>query len=109
MDLLRLCRELRKLYPKPIKADCLIKYLDANAKDCSQSQIEDVTNSIGVFWRRLGWFIDANFAIILEPDEEALFHEKGITIIKTPESLPTDQVLLKFIPLGQENEKVVWF
>lgn len=107
IDLLSICRELRVVFPKPSKlekvADHFSKY------GLGAVEVQDAFRSLTNFWKKDGWVLSETYAIQLEDDEDALFHERGITVIKTPDDLPSDKALLKLIPMGQVDNKVVWF
>ncbi len=109
MDFFTVCRNLRIQFVKPEKSEIVEKYILDNSEDLSEEELAHAAYSLFKFWKSKGWLVNETFAIILEKDEEALLHDKGITVIKTPDDLPPDQVLLKLIPLGTSDEKVVWF
>lgn len=109
MDFFTLCRNLRIEFPKPQKLTVLTTFILENSKELSPEEVGEATSSLSKFWRKQGWLLDKTYAIMLDSDEDALLHEKGITIIKTPDDLPPDQICLKFIPLGKSDERVVWF
>lgn len=106
MDFFTACRKIREVFPKPVKKAEVESFLS----EFNKSEQNVAFKSLAANWRSLGWQIDFDsFAILLDDDEEAMFHDKGITVIKLPDDLPSDRAYLKLIPMNEINDKVVWF
>ena len=104
MDLLSACRNLRLQFPKPTK----LSLLEEELQSLDEESKKDAIKSIFSFWKRSGWVIGNEFALVLEKGEEFFAHTRGLTVIKKSE-LP-DQFLIELLPSNVQIEnKVIWF
>lgn len=109
INVLGLCRLVRDAFPtpsSPIKIrDFLLKHSGFNLPDDIR---KDVVKVLIAQWKRDGWAWDNAGAVRLEPEEEALFHSKGVSLIKLSEDNP-GKVLVLPVQKGKEHPRVVWF
>jgi hypothetical protein len=110
IDLLGLCRLVREKFPIPnTQKEILAVVRNYVGEEPSVDVKRDVIKVLAKAWARAGWVWDDKGAILLDDDEEVIFHGKGLTIVQSIPDMPLDRVLVCPILRNQYHPKVVWF
>lgn len=110
INVIGLCGSIRDMFPIPapgsdIKKAILI-YLGYEPPQDIQL---DLVKVLVAHWKRKGWTWDDAGAVLLEDDEEALFHDSGVSLIKSAGDHAPNNVLILPVKYGEYHARVVWF
>ncbi len=110
INLIGLCKHIRDLYPNPVRSELIkasvLEYL--GSEPTHDVQI-DLVKVIFTNWKRNGWTWSENGAVQLDKNEDVLFHDKGLTFIKSGGDIPDDMVALIPVRYSDSHPRVIWF
>lgn len=109
LDVLGLCRLVRNKFPEPTAPKDIFAFVKEHVGMPSADVRKYISKALSAEWKRRGWTWDDAGAVKLEPEEEALFHHAGVSIIKSAGEEFPDKVIVFPIQTGDAHPKVVWF
>jgi hypothetical protein len=68
-----------------------------------------LTKSLSAQWKREGWTWSHTCAVKLEKDEDVIFHQNGLTILRSSNLLSPGEIYLHPVKFGQYHPRVIWF
>lgn len=110
INLIGLCRHIKDLFPNPVKSDSIkLAVLNYLGSDPTYDVQIDLVKVIFIHWKRNGWTWSETGAVQLDEDEDVLFHDKGLTFIKTGENIPGNMIALMPVSYTDSHPRVIWF
>lgn len=110
INVLGLCRLVRNQFPIPAAPSEIRDFLSKHSEQELPDDVRrDVVKVLIAQWKRDSWAWDDAGAVKLDPEEEALFHQNGVSLIKSAGETHPDKISVLPIKIGKEHPRVVWF
>lgn len=110
IDVLGLCRTVRSQFPNPAKSSLIYQaVLDVVGYEPPSDVQHALVKTLSAHWKRNGWTWSDTGAAQLNDDEDVLFHDNGLTFIKSGGDVPADKVRLIPVGYNDTHPRVIWF
>ncbi len=111
INIIGLCRAIIEKFPIPSSPSSI--YQEVISFLGFEPELEtkqDLVKALTASWKRKGWDWDPKIgAVLLQNGEQVIFHELGLTIIKSIDEDPDGYCLVEAFQVGETSPKVRWF